>query len=153
MAQHVESDKKVRLAWVLVHDELHQVTEFAGLAPRQRPAALCPICREPVTMKLGPDRAHHAAHQDDSECSATHPETALHQNVKFYLAQQLRLVSKLEINEPCVGSGPNRPDCTSRRIMEFAIDWDDVQVEYALNPLRPDIVLLVKGKPIAAIEV
>lgn len=152
LSQPLESEN-VHLAWVLVGDELHPVSDFQGLVPRQRPIAYCPLCREPVTLKLGSIRAHHAAYQPDSVCRATQPETALHQNVKFYLAQQLRGTVRLEIEEPCSGLSLDHSACTSRRTIDFAAHWDDVQVEYTLDPLRPDIVLLAAGRPLAAIEI
>lgn len=153
MTQHEESGNKVTLMWVLVDDVLHPVADFADLRPRQRPDARCPLCHASVILKLGKKKVHHAAHQAKSRCPARKPETALHQNVKFYLAQQLKLAASLQINEPCLGFDGQWSVCPARRTSVFADHWDDVQVEYALDPLRPDIMLLIAGQPLAAIEV
>lgn len=76
--------------WVLVDETLHALAEFAHLPPSQRPAAICPVCREPVLLKLGSKRTHHYAHYTGAICATTNPETALHLNTKCSIATQLR---------------------------------------------------------------
>ena len=51
------------LAWVIVDGRPRHVSDFAGLAPRRRPAAFCHTCGERLVLKLGDVRRHHAAHR------------------------------------------------------------------------------------------
>lgn len=137
----------IQLRWAVVEGQLREISAFAHLAPSERPAAFCPICNHPVTMKLGKIRVYHIAHQPDDPCVATNPETALHLNTKFYIAEQLRQTNKLFINDRC-------KNCqTVRSQLKFS-GWNQVGVERTIgDPYRPDVVLLVEGQPVGAIEV
>lgn len=137
-----------RLQWVLVDDALVHVSKYKPLPPNQRPACQCPVCNQPVTMKLGNIREHHCAHRTGAVCVATRPETALHLNVKYYLAKQLEAASSLVIFEPCQGTG-----CTSYRRRSWLSGWNRVEVEHTIESYRPDIVLFKDTVPIGAIEV
>jgi hypothetical protein len=128
-------------------DSLHLVSDFAYLAPQQRPAAVCPVCREAVVLKLGTVRTHHYAHRADGVCAATQPETALHLNTKFYLARQLRYASDVQVVIPC----QNQCGAVSRRL--WLQGWDAVAVEYRSERFRPDIALLRGEMILGAIEV
>jgi competence CoiA-like predicted nuclease len=48
-----------------------RVSEFYYLKPSMRPEAICPVCMNPVIMKLGNERVYHYAHQPDIVCCAT----------------------------------------------------------------------------------
>ncbi|MBX0330493.1 competence protein CoiA [Oscillochloris sp. ZM17-4] len=138
----------IRPSWVVVHGACCHVSTLAALAPAARPPAYCPLCEELITPKVGAIRTHHYAHRPDSRCAAAHPETALHLNTKFYLAQQLRSASSLRVAQTCAGGR-----CGARREIVWQADWDDVAVEFTLGSLRPDIALLKGGRVVAAIEV
>ncbi|KPL83055.1 competence protein CoiA family protein [Herpetosiphon geysericola] len=133
--------------WVLVDETLHALADFAHLPPSKRPAAICPVCREPVLLKLGTKRTHHYAHYSGATCATTNPETALHLNTKCYLGTQLRDASALRIAIPC----QNRCGAWSRR--PWLQDWDTVAIEYRMDSFRPDIALIRQGKVVGAIEV
>lgn len=137
----------IQLRWAVIDNQLQEISAFDHLEPHKRPPAFCPLCQRPVTMKLGTVRAYHCAHQPNDVCSATNPETALHLNMKFYIAQQLRQVDKLIIEERCWSCS------NTRHQIKFA-DWDQVAVEYTLGKLyRPDVALLADGRSVGAIEV
>jgi len=137
------------LQWALIDGKLRNISDFSHLKPKERPAATCPICMHPVIMKLGNERIHHYAHHLNSLCMATNPETALHFNVKSYLAYQLEASRSLIIQVPC--SSPHL--CKQTTIIEWLSDWDSVRVEYTLGTRRPDIALLKAGSVIGAIEI
>jgi len=135
--------------WVLVNRRPHDVSDFASLPPRQRPEAYCPICRHLVILKLGDVRVHHYAHYRDENCPATEPETALHLNVKFYIARQLERRLPLVIEQPCAGEY----QCGSVRRVPWLDGWEEVHVEYSVDHYQPDIALLRDGQVLGAIEV
>ncbi len=135
-----------RLRWVTVNDELCNVSTFSELSPKDRPVAHCPICEKQVTLKLGQKRAHHFAHRPEDICPATKPETAIHLNCKFHIFSQLRSARALHISTKCKSCGQTKP-------VLWKCDWDNVQVEYRVDSLRPDIVLLQNGAVIGAIEI
>ncbi len=132
--------------YVLVNHSIFHVSSFANLPPKRRPTAICPACNRQVTLKLGKIRAHHFAHQPDVICKINSPETALHYNTKFYLAEQLKLTHQLKITVHC-------SHCSQKGELTWASDWNDVQVEYKIQSFRLDIALLKDGHIIAAIEV
>ena len=81
--------KEINPQWVKVNDQIRRVSDYAHLPPSLRPKVRCPLCLEPVIMKLGQVKFHHYAHQPDRICVATQPETALHLNTKFHIYEQL----------------------------------------------------------------
>ena len=137
----------IRPCWVVVHGELHHVSSFAVIPPSERPQACCPICDEPVILKLGSIRSHHYAHRPETLCSASQPETALHLNTKFYIYQQLRGASSLCIEQVCTGH------CGRKKMLLWQEHWDAVEVEFTMDSIRPDIALLKQGMVVAAIEI
>ena len=139
------------LWWVIVNDELHHVKEYSHLKPKLRPTAICPVCRQQVIMRLGKIRIFHAAHQPESVCSVTQPESALHLNTKIYLYKQLKKGNTLFVNSKC--SGATHFYCDKNKIVKFISGWNDVEMEYSIEQYRPDIVLLRDSIPIGAIEV
>lgn len=139
--------KKIEPQWILLsNDTLHHVSVFDHLDPRQRPLAFCPLCGQTVILKLGTKRTHHYAHYAPNLCAAQHPETALHLNTKHYLAHCLDSATELHIQLPC-------SRCRKPTAMLAWKNWHTVAVEYQLDPMRPDIVLLNNGVPVGAIEV
>lgn len=152
----------VRLAWALVDDALEPVARYAGLPPDARPPARCPVCRGPVTLKLGERRMHHAAHQPGVRCPLEHGETALHLNAKCALraalaaaaAPDAELAVRLRCPSPVrdVGTG-RRARCGAAHVAPLARGWERVEVETALGSTRPDVTLWRDGRVVAALEV
>lgn len=138
-----------RLTWVVVGGALRRVAEFAHLPLGQRPSATCPHCTRAVALKLGPQVAHHAAHRPGDECAATGPETALHLNAKFHLAEQLRGGAPINLLASCA-SGVN---CLASTTVPWPVLWDRVEVELPVGTRRPDITLLAGGRAVAAVEI
>lgn len=134
--------------WVLSNGKLHHVSDFAHLPPRHRPRALCPECNNEVILRLGKKRVHHFSHKQNSLCTATKPESILHANTKYYLARELAKANKVKINAPCANKV-----CSATHETVWISGWDNVQVEYSLDTVRPDILLRKGDQPIAAIEV
>ena len=143
------------LAWVVVDDAPRHVSDFATLAPRERPRAACPQCARRVTLKLGRVRRHHAAHPPSSACPAIRAETALHLNAKVGLAMALRRYAgsgaALEVRSACAGASGEQCDRAIASV--WLDDWDAVDVELRVGSRRPDIVLQRDGKVVGAIEV
>jgi hypothetical protein len=133
--------------WVLVNGKLRDVSEFAHVQPRVRPATTCPICQRNVILKLGSVRTHHYAHRPEDICIASQPETALHINAKFHIYNELLRAQKLYISEPC------RAYCGRKRLKVWLQGWDKVEVEYAVSSFRPDVTLLSNNRVMGAIEV
>ena len=149
----------VHLAWVLVGGQLSAVSAFAHLAPRARPEAACPVCRESVILKLGRRRAHHAAHAAGSRCPVLAGETALHVNTKCHLAYELEasLGRALRLRMRCgartTTESVRRARCEAVSEVAWVSGWERVAVELALDGTRPDIALLRDDRVVAAIEV
>lgn len=151
------------LAWVVVGDRLRPVGDFAHLAPNARPEARCPVCRETVTLKLGEERIHHAAHRPGTTCAlASHGESAAHLNVKCHLATVLRAAAgeraRLVVRDRCresvwASENPRSSRCGMVQDTPWLEGWDAVEVELTIGTLRPDVILLREGKAIGAIEV
>jgi hypothetical protein len=134
------------LQWVLVDEKLHHVSEFAHLPAKDRPNAICPVCREPVRMKLGDILVHHCAHMPGSKCVASVGETAVHLNTKLHLHRELKKGDKLIIYRKCV-------TCSNSHTVVWVRNYDDVHVECTVGSRRPDIALLSDHKVIGAVEV
>lgn len=132
--------------YVFVHGVLHVVSDFATLPPKNRPRAICPICKNEVILKLGKVRVHHYAHKSNVVCLSTKPETALHLNTKYYIYNQLLKSSKIFLDIRC-------SFCSKKKRYIWLQNWDEVLVEHSLGSSRPDITILKNGKPIGAIEV
>ena len=135
------------LEWALVDSEIHRAAEFVGVATSARPVGVCPCCREGIVWKAGDVKVPHVAHQPESTCAATNPETAAHLNAKAALVRALSAVDALAISGRCsdrhdvVGSWP-------------IPRWVHVVPEYRLGTRRPDVSLLgVDLAGVAAVEV
>lgn len=135
---------------------LYPVSAWADRPPRQRPTSYCPICLEPVTLKLGSKLRHHYAHPPDSSCRAATPEGALHLDAKLRLADAVSGGgSYLPLQRICNRAPQDRSGerCGSEPPQTMEIEWDAVQVEHSLPSLRADLMLLRRGAPVLAIEV
>jgi hypothetical protein len=127
-----------------------------------------------VTLALGKIRRHHARHREGVECIATHPETALHLNTKYHLADVLSRAAgsgaTLRIRRQClVGNRPyvtggdatwtetTKDGCPEFDDVVLVREWDAVRVESRIEDQAghrvPDIVLLQKERWVGAIEV
>lgn len=135
------------LEWAMVDGQQVHAKTFRGVPPGNRPIGICPHCEEPVIWKAGEEKAPHVAHQSQSECSATAPETAAHINAKMALAEALRKAGSLSISHPC-------PKCRHARSGHWRSGWSFVEVEVRAGKRRPDIVLLTSERAVlGAIEV
>ena len=139
--------KEIFPQWVIVNGQIHRVSDFSHLPPISRPEAICPLCMNPVILKLGSERVHHYAHRPDTVCAATQPETALHLNTKFYIYQQLFNGSKLYLEQRCSNG------CGISRNVSWVEAWESVKIESEIGPFRPDITIVVRNETIKAIEV
>lgn len=126
---------------------MRHISEFGRIPWGQRPVARCEACDQPLVFRLGAVRRHHFAHHASSRCALTTGEGAAHYNTKRFLAASLGEATRLFVSEPCeAGCGRADP-------REIARGWDEVAVERLVHPVRPDIVLLRDGMPVAAVEV
>ena len=133
--------------WVLVNRQIQRVSAFSNLPPALRPVAKCPLCLNPVIMKLGHERVHHYAHQPDIVCAATHWETALHLNTKYYIYEQLLLGTQLYLEQQCSG-------CYGKgKSVSWVKNWHKVELEYSFDLFRSDIAVIGTSGTINAIEV
>ena len=140
-----------RLRWLEVDGAIVHVQTLAHLPVRQRPLARCPVCEKPVTLKLGRILVPHYAHRPEDDCASSSGESALHLNTKFHLYDVLRRTATLSVVERC--SGGRFGWCSNSRGSVWQRDWDEVMVEKGLGSVRPDLLLLRSGSPIAAVEV
>lgn len=143
------------LQWV-VHDGRNvHVSTFAGIPPGRRPIVTCPECGGPLTLRLGSERVHHAAHHPGALCSLTQPESALHHNAKMYFAQHLQQAQELVIEERCIGDARTKGGygCRAFQRRPWLAGWEQVQVERDVNGRRPDVTLLRGSDVVGALEV
>jgi hypothetical protein len=145
------------LQWVLVAGETRHVSEFANLIPGLRPEASCPVCGKPVIFKLGNERIHHAAHHEDAICAATQPETAIHLNSKYHIQKELSATKSLKLWHRCAGwtFEQQHYGCHKdiQQALEYARDWNRVEVEWPYGKYRLDVALLRDDRVVCAIEV
>jgi hypothetical protein len=163
------------LEWVCIGGKRVHVSDFAHLRPAERPAVTCPECGDRVTLALGKIRRHHARHREGVECIALHPETALHLNTKYYLADVLSRAAgsgaTLRIRRQClVGYRPyvtggeatwtetTKDGCPAFDDVVLVPEWDAVRVESRIEDQAghrvPDVVLTRNGGGwVGAIEV
>jgi len=139
--------EEIHPQWVVVNDQIHRVSDFSHLPPPDRPKAFCPICMNPVILKLGSERVHHYAHQPDVICATTQPETALHLNTKFYIYRQLLSGTRLYLKQQCSNG------CGKSRNIPWVRDWVRVEIESNIGPFRPDILIVASGGTNKAIEI
>ncbi len=142
-----QSTEDVQIAWAVIDGRVRHISEFDRIPWGKRPPAHCEACEHPLVFRLGAVRRHHFAHRGPSRCALTTGEGAAHYNTKRFLAARLDGAARLYVLEPCdEGCGKGDP-------REIAAGWNEVAVERLVHPVRPDIVLLRDGVPIAAVEV
>lgn len=135
---------------------LAPVTVWSHLKPRKRPPSYCPVCLEPVVLKLGTRLRHHYGHRPASACPAAGAEGALHIAAKLHLAAALRsLGGGLRTQALCrrVPDERSTERCLRGPVQNWAIEWDEVVVEHAMPSVRADLMLLRAGRPVLAIEI
>jgi hypothetical protein len=136
--------------------DLVPVSRFVGVPPGSRPDAFCPVCRASVVTKCGEVLRPHYAHRgESSSCATSTPESALHQNAKVWIAQQLQSGGRLRVRRTCGGlpQGRRTRACDAAETSDWIAGWDEAEMEFSLPSVRADILLLKQGVPIAAIEV
>lgn len=156
---------KVQLAWAEVGGELRHVSDYVGTPAGKRPRAVCPACREDLTMRLGSVVAHHYAHRPRATCALREGESALHYNAKLWVAAELRRALERDPSGPVIQSRfpctymPNYgtpefiPYCEGMHSADWATGWDGLAVERSVGSRRPDVLLTRGGAPHAAIEI
>lgn len=139
----------VRQEWALVGGAPRNVSDFAGLPPKDRPAGTCLECKQPVIFKCGAVRSHHVAHRAaNEECEAASGEGAEHYNAKMYLASVLRQADNFEAFMQCARCGVLNG---SERLQ---YRYDRVELEHSHpNRLRADIALFAGGELTCAVEI
>lgn len=137
----------VKQEWALVNGDPRHVTEFAYLAPQDRPRGICLECKKEVLFKCGQVYAHYVAHKEGRDCTAAAGEGAEHYNAKLKLTTILRKQSSLDVVNICAGCGVVNAD-------PIKIEYDRVELEYVHpNQLRSDIALLNNGRVVGTIEI
>jgi hypothetical protein len=137
----------VMLSWALVGGVRRSAQEFVGIAPADRPRAVCPCCGDAVLWKCGEIKAPHVAHAPGSACAATNPETAAHLNAKARIAATVKQI--VPIVAPC-------GKCSAQVRTAWNISYvDRAEVEYRVGSRRPDVVLFggADDSEIGAVEV
>lgn len=145
------------LQWVKINNKVKHVSDYAQLPPNKRPEVFCPVCNQPVLLKLGQVRTHHAAHYKGAICVTTQPETVIHLNAKYHIKEELSSQKRLKVWQYCKGwnSGSYKHECLNKNKHEVTLleTWDSVKVEWRYDKYRLDIALLEKEKVVGAIEV
>lgn len=139
---------EVGLSFAVINGTKVFASSMVGVHPDDRPKALCHECGKGVHWKAGKEVTPHLAHEPDSLCALTNPETAAHQEAKSALQEALLTRSTLVITHEC-------QVCRWKTITrEWMSGWSDVLMEFRVNSRRPDVVM-VDGNvdAIAAIEV
>jgi Competence protein CoiA-like family len=144
-------DDGVLLAWARDRDGLkvHVGCLDAGSRRARAPFA-CIGCGEPLSAKLGEERAHHFAHRPGSACPLTRPETALHLDAKERL---LALAADAFARRRAVRLAARCPRCRREAPLDLAALGDAALAEGAAGALRCDVLVTRGGAPALALEV
>lgn len=105
------------------------------LVLRERERFSCPICQNPVKLKLGLKRRWHFSHQKGKSCSFTaEAESDYHLQGKSLLFKWLRLtqVSRIEL-EPFLSGLNQRPDILLQTLSH------QVALEYQCSTISPEL--------------
>lgn len=109
----------------------------------------CPSCQAPVSLQAGQKKARHFRHLPGPMCS---PETMEHALAKRIVSSCLERWIHGEGQAPRLVT--SCPSCGRIDECEMRGTFDAVIEEYLLpNGLRPDVVALLGGEPIIAVEV
>jgi ssDNA-binding Zn-finger/Zn-ribbon topoisomerase 1 len=129
---------RFKLPYGLKNGELiHISTAEKGLKCQ----CVCPGCGHPLIARKGPKTTHHFAHAQNSEC-AKGIETALHLSAKEILQKHQKLMlPKVEVE-----FNSYRPNWLVSQ--EIFIEFDEVKLEYRMDTIVPDVIVMVKGRPL-----
>jgi hypothetical protein len=136
---------EIRIAFAEKDGHLLHISEVAaGLTEGCR----CPVCGTAAVARKGQIKRHHFAHYPGANCSA---ESVLHEVGKRLLCDSLAAAIKrstpIHLEWDC--DGCNRPHA-----MDLLDGARSVEMEHAVGPCRPDVVLLgLDGSPTACLEV
>lgn len=114
----------------------------------------CPGCRVPLVLKDGSIRAKHFAHQVSNSCSQ---ESAIHNAAKIRIMEVVKNWLNGQgaapmITGPCKGTNWWYCDGSAdRSLLNGKVD--EVLLETQVGELRPDVLLLLRGKPVLGIEI
>ena len=118
-----------------------------------------------MILRLGRERAHHAAHAPGDVCAVHRPETALHVNMKYWIAARLEEAigrgAALRIAVRCAGAatsgGIAAHACDRVDVIDWVVGWDRVALERGVGERAarrvPDVTLYRADRPVAAIEI
>lgn len=141
--------ESVRLAWVVTADGTHPVSDFVGLPAEERPETFCPGCRGKVVLKLGDERAHHAAHEPGATCALTRTNPLLRMNTVLHAWWALQRANAVLVQLRCSCPRP----CGLVRATVVTRDWTEVRVR-APDGTDPWDVLCLRGDvPLFALRV
>jgi hypothetical protein len=108
-----------------------------------------PACGSRLSLHAGPVVVHHFAHLDEERCSF---ESVQHWAAKHLLATVVRAALLDSGERPVIHR--RCPSCSKEILQPLPPTVRGVEVEAALDGLRPDILLLDgAGKPLCAVEV
>ncbi|HEY6002912.1 MAG TPA: competence protein CoiA family protein [Anaeromyxobacter sp.] len=117
---------------------------------RARAPFSCLGCGEPLVARLGKVRARHFAHRPGSACPLTAPESALHLDAKERL---LALCRDAFAGARRVTVLARCPACRGIAPRDLAALGDEAVPEGAVGPLRADVLVRARGRPVLALEV
>ncbi|MCM3390237.1 hypothetical protein M3649_19245 [Ureibacillus chungkukjangi] len=102
---------------------------------------VCPGCNSVLIARKGAKTTHHFAHYNGAECSKA-VETALHLSAKEILQKH----KKIRIPKVIVDLNFRTENWILSE--EMYIEFDEIKLEYRLDNIVPDVIVLVKGKPL-----
>ena len=117
---------------------------------RSRAPFFCLGCGELLVARLGPIRARHFAHRPGSACPLTAPESALHLDAKERL---LALCREAFAGTRRVTVLARCPACRGAAPRDLAAEGDEAVAEGAVGPLRADVLVRARNRPVLALEV
>jgi hypothetical protein len=102
----------------------------------------CPACDAPLVAKKGHLKLHHFAHAKDSDCASA-LETALHLAAKSILSQRRQIV----LPEVKTHFWNSRYSCVLAHEQTYFLERVDVEKRVGL--IIPDLLVYIRGRPIA----
>jgi len=128
---------------------LAPVASLDATTRRTRAPFTCPGCGDALVPHLGRVRAPHFAHDPGSSCPLTAPETALHLNAKerllYLCAEAFSGRGRVLVRARC-------PACRRAVVLDLAAIGEEARDEERVGSLRPDVVVLKRGRPVLALE-
>ena len=137
--------KLLKIPFAIKDDRLiHISTVESGF----RPDCLCPCCQRPLVAVKGAIRIHHFRHKGNPDCQ---PETVAHKLGIMIMKE--RIESAISTNHP-LSVQWKCSDCHYYHQLELMLGITQVESEYTLGSIRPDLALLdSEGQVRAIIEV